>query len=258
MTMLNLNADLGESFGAYRIGNDHQLLPLINSANIASGFHAGDPWVMHETLELAKKNGVSVGVHPSFPDLQGFGRRRMQIEPRELEAIILYQIGALDGVARAHGVKVTHTKPHGALGNMACEDRDLAMAIARAVKAYDAEMILLAPVFSELAAAGEHYGLPVALEVFADRAYTDAGMLVSRKEPDAVHHTSAACVNQVERMLDSGGVVCRSGKILPCSFHSICVHGDNEESVATAAQIRTMLESRGCQLLTLPEMKSQF
>lgn len=255
---INLNADMGEGFGAYRIGNDNQLLKIVASANVASGFHAGDPWVMTETLAMAKAEGVSVGAHPSFPDLQGFGRRVMHIEPGELRAITLYQIGALDGIARACGLRVTHTKPHGALNNMACEDAVIARAIAEAVSAYDPEMILLAPVFSELAKAGQEVGIPVALEVFADRAYTDTGHLLSRRHAGAVLHNPEACVANVSRMIEMGGVVSIDGKFLPTPFHSICVHGDNALAVDNAAQVRGCLEELGCTLLTLPEMRGEL
>src|SRR6201996_2025548 len=151
---VNLNADLGESFGAWSMGADEQILPLIGSANLACGFHAGDPLVMRNTLRLARKNGVSVGAHPAYPDLQGFGRRRMTIAAEELEAIILYQIGALAGLARAEGTSVTHVKPHGALSNMACEKADIAETVARAIKAHQSDLILLAPALSPLADAG--------------------------------------------------------------------------------------------------------
>ena len=255
---INLNADMGEGFGAYRIGNDMQLLKVVTSANVASGFHAGDPWVMTETLAMAKAEGVSVGAHPSFPDLQGFGRRVMHIEPDELRAIVLYQLGALDGIARAAGLHVTHTKPHGALNNMACEDATIAETIAAAVYAYDPEMILLAPVFSKLAEAGRERGLPVALEVFADRAYTDAGHLLSRRHEGAVFHAPDDCVANVRRMIERGGVVSVNGVFLATPFHSICVHGDNALAADSAARVRRCLEELGCTVATLPEMRAEL
>jgi UPF0271 protein len=255
---INLNADMGEGFGAYRIGHDNLLLKVVTSANVASGFHAGDPWVMTETLAMAKAEGVSVGAHPSYPDLQGFGRRVMHIQPDELKAITLYQIGALDGIARAAGLHVTHTKPHGALNNMACENADIARAIAEAVRAYDPEMILLAPVFSELAKAGQEAGLPVALEVFADRAYTDAGHLLSRRQAGAVLHNPEDCVANVRRMVERGGVVSINDQFLPTPFHSVCVHGDNELAADNAAQVRRCLEELGCTVATLPGMRDQL
>lgn len=251
---INLNADMGEGFGTYRVGNDHLLFKVISSANIASGFHAGDPWVMTETLKLAQENGVSIGAHPSFPDLQGFGRRVMHILPRELKAMILYQIGALDGIARATGLKVTHTKPHGALNNMACEDPAVAQVVAEAIRDYDRDMILLAPALSELVKAGENVGLPVALEIFADRTYTDSGHLVPRSQPGSVLHNPQDCVKNVTRMIEQGGIVSINGICLPTQFHSICVHGDNQQAAASASQVKKTLEDLGCKILTLPAL----
>jgi UPF0271 protein len=250
---INLNADLGESFGAYSLGHDQELLRIVSSANVACGFHAGDPQVMAQTVELARAAGASLGAHPSFPDLQGFGRREMQIAQRELEAMIFYQIGALDGIARSRGSRVTHVKPHGALNNMACASAALAQVVAGAVRAYDPELILLAPALSELARAGERAGLPVALEIFADRAYTDSGELVPRSQPGAVLHDPADAVAHVTRMLERGGIVSINGKLLAAQFHSICVHGDNLQAVQAAGQIRSALEEMGHRLVPLPE-----
>ena len=188
MKRINLNADLGESFGAWTMGEDAALLQVICSANIACGFHAGDPLVMRQTVHTALAAGVSLGAHPAYPDLQGFGRRPMKLAAAELEAMILYQVGALAGIAAAEGGRLTHVKPHGALSNQACEDADLAWTVVRAVRAFDRDLILLAPVLSELYRAAEAAGLPVAGEIFADRAYTDTGMLVPRKQPGAVIH----------------------------------------------------------------------
>jgi 5-oxoprolinase (ATP-hydrolysing) subunit A len=255
---INLNADLGESFGVYRIGNDPLLLKVVSSANVACGFHASDPWIMTETLELARQQGVSIGAHPAFPDLQGFGRRVMHFLPRELRAMILYQVGALDGIAKAAGLKVSHTKPHGALNNMACEDAGVAQVIAEAVRDYDRDMILLAPALSELAKAGSAAGLPVALEIFADRAYTDTGHLVSRKLAGGVFHNPQDCVANVTRMIEQGGIVSINGNRLPTPFHSICVHGDNEHAVASAAQVRVRLEELGFTIATLPDMRESL
>ncbi|TWJ19350.1 LamB/YcsF family protein [Geobacter argillaceus] len=250
---INLNADLGESFGAYSIGHDRQLLQIVASANVACGFHGGDPMVMTQTVELARDAGVSLGAHPSFPDLQGFGRREMHIPPRELESMIVYQIGALDGIARANGSRVTHVKPHGALNNMACADAGMAEVVVRAVKACDPGMILLAPALSRLASAGEAAGLAVALEVFADRAYTDSGQLVPRSQPGAVLHDAADAVAHVIRMMEQRGIVTINGRVLATEFHSICVHGDNAHAVETAGLIRTGLETMGCGIVPLPE-----
>ena len=251
---INLNADLGESFGAYTMGNDAALLAIVGSANVACGFHGGDPLVMADTVRLAREHGVSLGAHPAFPDLQGFGRRPMKLAPRELAAVVIYQVGALMGMARAQGMAVTHVKPHGAMSNMACEDAAMATTIANAVKAIDPGLILLAPALSELAKAGRAAGLRVADEVFADRAYQDDGNLVPRSQPGAVLKDSAACLAQVLRMLDAGGIVSVSGRVLPTAFHSICVHGDNAHAVATAAAIREGLQAAGHRLRGLPEL----
>jgi UPF0271 protein len=249
---INLNADLGESFGAWRMGDDRALLAIVGSANVACGFHAGDPLVMTETVRMAREAGVSLGAHPSFPDLQGFGRREMQLSRRELAAVVTYQVGALIGIALAQGQQVTHVKPHGAMNNMACEDADMAATIAAAVKAVDAQLILMAPALSQLAAAGRAAGLRVADEVFADRAYTEDGNLVPRSVPGAVLHDSADCLAHVLRMLERGGIVTLAGRLLPCRFHSICVHGDSPHAVATAAAVRDGLLAAGHRLMPLP------
>ncbi len=253
MKTLNLNADLGESFGAWKMGSDAELLQVVGSANIACGFHAGDPLVMRRTVRQALDSGVSLGAHPSFPDLQGFGRRAMQVPAAELEAMLLYQIGALAGIARAEGGKLTHVKPHGALNNMACEDAALAATVARAVKAFDATLILLAPALSQLQRAGEAAGLGVGIEVFADRAYTDEGNLVPRSQPGAVLHSAEACVAHVMRFVEAGGIVCASGKVLKTPFHSICVHGDGPQAVSAAAALRDALGAVGIALVPLPQ-----
>lgn len=253
MNRLNLNADLGESFGAWKMGSDTELLQIVGSANIACGFHAGDPLVMRRTVRQALDAGVSIGAHPSFPDLQGFGRRAMQVPAAELEAMLIYQIGALSGIARAEGGVLTHVKPHGALNNMACEDAALAATVARAVKAFDATLILLAPALSQLQRAGEAAGLAVGIEVFADRAYTDEGNLVPRSKPGAVLHAAEDCVAHVLRFVEAGGIVCASGKILKTPFHSICVHGDGPQAVAAAAAIRDAMGVAGVALVPLPQ-----
>jgi len=251
---INLNADLGESFGAWTMGDDAALLRVVRSANIACGGHAGDPLGMRQTVRQALAQGVSLGAHPSFPDLQGFGRRRMDFSPAEVEALVLYQVGALAAMAQAEGGRLSHVKPHGALNNMACADAGLADAIARAVRALDPGLILLAPALSELAAAGQRAGLPVALEIFADRAYLDDGQLVPRSRPDAMVHGAAASLAHVLRMLDAGALVCASGHRLPTAVHSICVHGDGPEAVASARAVRDGLQAAGWQVLPLSEM----
>lgn len=254
MTPINLNADLGESFGAWTMGSDAELLQVIGSANIACGFHAGDPVVMRETVRLAIANGVSLGAHPAFPDLQGFGRRVMQLSPKELEATILYQVGALQAMAVAEGGRLTHVKPHGALNNMACADGAMAATVARAIKALDRDLILLAPALSALERAGEAAGLRVAREVFADRSYQADGQLTPRSQPGSVLHDAADCVRHVQRMLETGGIVTADGQHLPTPIHSICVHGDGPGAVAAAQAIRRALEAAGHRLAGLPEL----
>lgn len=250
---INLNADLGESFGAWTMGRDEDMLQLVDSANVACGFHAGDPLVMRKTVATAKRHGVSIGAHPSFPDLQGFGRRRIDMAPADVEAMVVYQIGALQGIAAAEGHRVSHVKPHGALNNLACENLDLARCIARAVRAAGVE-ILLAPALSALVTAAREAGLQVVEEIFADRQYTDDGHLVPRSLPQAMVHGAEASVRHVMRILDGGALVSIHGKRLPCAAGSICVHGDNAEAVATAAAVRVALQAAGWRLSTLPDL----
>ena len=252
--LLNLNSDLGESFGAWEMAGDEPMLGIVNSANVACGYHAGDPLVMMRTLALAGKNGVSVGAHPGFPDLQGFGRRRMDIPAAELEAMLIYQIGALDACARAQGQRVTHVKPHGALSNIACADRKVADVVARAVHRLDPTLILLAPAASQMVLAGREQGLPVIEEIFADRAYLDDGNLVPRSQPGAMIHGAEASLAHVMRMVEEQALVSINGKRIPVEPQSICVHGDNAEAVATAQALREGLTRAGYRLATLPEL----
>ncbi|NMG45223.1 5-oxoprolinase subunit PxpA [Aromatoleum toluvorans] len=251
---INLNADLGESFGAWRMGDDAAMLEIVKSANVACGFHAGDPLVMRQTVATAKRCGVSLGAHPSFPDLQGFGRRRMDVPAVELEAMLIYQIGALAGIARAEGTAVTHVKPHGALNNMACTDAKLAATVARAVRAFDRDLILLAPALSQLVIAGREAGLRVVEEIFADRAYLDDGNLVPRSQPGAMVHGAEACLRHVLDMLEAGALISIHGKRLSVKAQSICVHGDDAEAVATARALRDGLRQAGYALVAIPEL----
>lgn len=244
---IDLNADIGEGYGPWQMGDDEGLLEVLSSANIACGFHAGDPLVMRRTLQLAKAAGTGIGAHVAFPDLQGFGRRPMMIPPAELEAIILYQLAALDGMARVEGLALRHVKPHGALSNMACADAALARTVANAIKTYNPALILLAPALSELYKAGEAAGLPVVAEIFADRAYLDDGNLVPRSRPDAMIHGAAASLAHVSAMLDEQALISVSGKRLPTPIGSICVHGDGPDAVATARHLRDELVRRGYQ-----------
>lgn len=252
---INLNADLGESFGAWTMGNDPALLEIVTSANVACGFHAGDPRIMRETVRMALAQGVSVGAHPSFPDLQGFGRRVMQMSVKDLEATVLYQVGALQAMAVAEGGRVTHVKPHGALSNVACADASVAEAIVRAVHSLDRDMILLAPAHSEMARAAEVAGLPVRYEVFADRAYQDDGQLMPRSRPGAVLHEAEACVQHVLGMLQAQGIVTATGQCLPTRIDSICVHGDGRQAVDSAKRVRAALEAAGYALTALDRLR---
>jgi UPF0271 protein len=245
---VNLNADLGESFGAWKMGSDQAMLSIVNSANIACGFHAGDPLVMRQTVRAAIAAGVEIGAHPSYPDLQGFGRRRMDIPADELEAILLYQIAALDGIARTEGARVVHVKVHGALNNMACDDPAIADVVAQAVRRYDETLVLLAPAQSCLSAAGYQAGLKVAEEIYADRAYTDKGQLVPRSQPGSMVHGAQASVAHVQSMLDANALISVTGKQIPTPISSICVHGDGPEAVETAAALRKALTARSCVL----------
>jgi UPF0271 protein len=238
---LNINADLGESFGAWRMGDDPALLPFVQSASIACGFHAGDPLTMRKTVAAALAAGVSLGAHPSYPDLQGFGRRSMRCSAEEVEAMVLYQIGALDAFAREKGARVSHVKPHGALSNDACRDAGLAVAIVRAIRAYDPSLILLAPALSRLAESGAAAGLPIAVEIYADRAYEDDATLTPRGHDGAVLHDAKQCLDHVAAMLAAGGILSRGGKILPTPIHSLCVHGDGPAAVATAQALNEKL-----------------
>ena len=251
---LNLNADLGESFGPWEMGSDAEMLGIVGSANVACGYHAGDPLVMSGTAALAAKHGVSIGAHPGYPDLQGFGRRRMDIPLPELEAMLIYQIGALEACARVHAMRVTHVKPHGALSNMACADRKIADAVARAVKRLDDSLILLAPAASQLVFAAEEHGLPVVEEIFADRAYLDDGNLVPRSQPGAMIHGAEASLAHVMRMIEAQALISINGRRIPVKPQSICVHGDGPEAVATARAIRDGLQAAGFDMVPIPQL----
>jgi len=256
-SLINLNADLGESFGAWTMGDDAALLQVVGSANIACGFHAGDPTIMRRTVRLALAQGVSLGAHPAYPDLQGFGRRAMQVSAEDLEALLLYQVGALQAMAHAEGGRVTHVKPHGALNNLACADAAVAASVVRAVQALDPSLALLAPAHSELVRAAQAAGLPVRIEVFADRAYQDDGQLLPRSRPGAVLHDAQACVAHVLRMLREQALVSVNGTRLPTPIDSICVHGDGPEAVATARAVRDALRAAGHTLAPLDQLRSR-
>ena len=254
MDVVDLNSDLGESFGAYVIGNDEEMFKIISSANIGCGFHGGDPLVMHKTLSLAKERGVGAGAHPSFNDLWGFGRRPIQGErPEDIEKSMIYQIGAIQGMAHTLGMRVSHFKTHGSLGNMAAVDADLAMACARAVKAIDPNMLFIVMPGNELEKAGEKLGLRCAREIFADRAYDDDANLVSRKVEGAVIHDPGVAVPRILQIVEEQAITSVTGKKLPVSFDTICVHGDNPAAVAMARQIRDGLENAGVAVRPMAE-----
>jgi UPF0271 protein len=242
---IDINSDLGESFGAYSIGHDAGLMHAITSANVAAGFHAGDPSVLRDTIRMAKENGVAVGAHPGFPDLVGFGRRELNVTPREAEDMVLYQVAAVVGVAAAEGVKVQHVKPHGALFNMAVRNAELSAAIARAVAAFDRNLILFGLPGSEILNAGRAAGLRVAAEVFADRAYEPDGSLASRRKAGSVIHDPDAVVARAVRMVKERTVVATDGSAVALEADTICVHGDTPGSDALAAKIRAGLEAAG-------------
>ena len=248
MRALDLNCDCGESFGAYKMGDDEAMLDIVTSANVACGFHGGDPEVMAATFRAAKEKGVAVGAHPSFPDLLGFGRRIMSFTPSEIERLVAYQIGAAQALAIYAGHKITHVKPHGALSNMAMKDEDMARAICRAAKAVDADLFFLAIPGTMLERASEAQGLRVVREIFADRAYMDDGCLAPRSMGGAVIHDAAEAAKRTLAMVEEGAVFSLSGKHIPVAIDSICVHGDTPGAVAMAAAVRKSLETAGVTL----------
>jgi len=251
--MIDLNADLGEGFGAYTIGADARLIPCISSANIACGWHAGDPTVMERTVMLAKENGTAVGAHPGFPDLLGFGRRNMTISPDEARCYVKYQIGALLAFAKGEGVPLQHVKPHGALYNMAYRDGTLAQAVCEGIAQVDRELIVLAPSGSCLLKAAEQLGLPTAGEVFADRAYNDDGALVPRGMPGAMIRDPEQAVQRVVQMAEQGTVESINGRQIPVAAQSVCIHGDSPGALDLAQKIRSALQEHGIRIAALRE-----
>jgi UPF0271 protein len=245
---LDLNADLGESFGPWRMGQDEALLELVTSANIACGFHAGDPDTMAATVRRAAERGIALGAHPGLPDRQGFGRRAMAVGPQEVYNLVLYQIGALAGFVRAEGARLSHVKPHGALYNQAAAEAALAEAVVAAVRAFDAGLILVGPDGSRLVQAGQAAGLPVAREGFADRRYEADGSLTPRSRSDALIRDPDEALAQVLRMAERGEVVARDGTIVSLRVDTVCLHGDNPEAVAFARRLRAELTARGARL----------
>lgn len=240
---IDLNCDLGESFGVWPMGDDAAMIELATSVNIACGFHAGDADTMRKTVDLARTHGVSIGAHPGYRDLHGFGRRPIAgLTSREIENLVAYQIGALQAIATMAGHRVTHVKAHGALSNVASEDDATARAIAAAIKAVDPGFVFLVPANSRLVAAGEAVGLPLAHEVFADRAYEDDGSLVSRRKPGAVLHDADDIARRVVKMLQSGEVVSITGRTIRMRMDTVCVHGDTPDAVNIARALRKALK----------------
>lgn len=245
MLRVDLNCDLGESFGRYKLGLDEEVIGYVSSANVACGFHASDPTVMARTVRLCKEAGAAVGAHPGFPDLQGFGRRNMQVPPEELGDMVLYQVAALAGFCRAEGVKLAHVKPHGAMYNMAVKDAAMAEAICAAVQKIDPRLAILAPGGSELAKAAQKYNLPFICEVFADRAYQADGTLVPRSQPGAVIEDEQTAIERVIRMVTAGEVLTIDGQVIKVAADSVCVHGDGAKALAFVKNIRAALQAAG-------------
>lgn len=249
---VDFNCDMGESFGMYKMGFDEEVIKYITSANIACGFHAGDPMWMRHTVRLAEEHGVAVGAHPSFPDLGGFGRRNMSASPEEVWNDLTYQMGALQAFTSAK--KLTHVKPHGAMYNMAVNDEALARAICRAVLDFDADMVLVALAGSRWVKIAADMGLRVAEEVFADRALNADGTLVPRSQPGAVVHDTDRVVAQSLRMVTEGKATAISGEDVDVSPHSLCLHGDTPGAVEMARALRTGLEAAGVQILPVAQL----
>ena len=251
---ININADIGESFGQYAIGQDEALMPLIGSANVACGAHAGDPTIMVRTVHAAVANGVSIGAHPGFNDIWGFGRRQIRMRPADLEYLVTYQIGALQALARGQGATVTHVKPHGALNNMAHVEEDYAMAIGRGIKAADPSLIYVANVGSAMARAGERLGLQVAGESYVDRVYDDDGRMASRERADAVIRDPQQAADQVLRFIEEKAIVSTSGRRIPGTIHTFCVHGDEPTAVPVMRAVRAALDAAGIAVVPLPAL----
>jgi UPF0271 protein len=253
---IDLNCDLGESFGVWPMGNDAAMIELATSVNIACGFHAGDADTMKKTVDLAKTHGVSIGAHPGYRDLHGFGRRPIAgLTSREIENLVAYQIGALQAIATMAGHRVTHVKAHGALSNVACEDDTTARAIASAIKAVDSDLVFVVLANSRLVTAGEAVGLPMVHEVFSDRAYEDDGSLVSRRKPGAVLHNADDIARRVVRMLQSGEVISITGKTIKMRMDTVCIHGDTPGAVNIARALRKALKDNGIAVAPFRAMK---
>lgn len=255
MISVDLNSDLGESFGAYRIGDDKAMLELVSSANVACGFHAGDPIVMHQTATDALNKGIDLGAHPGFNDVWGFGRRKIFGDSAaDIEKMLIYQIAALQGIAQAVGHRVTHVKVHGSLATIAFEDRSLSEALVRAMRAVDRELVLVSTPHNETERAARRGDIRVACEVFADRLYGDNGLTLPRSEPGAVIHDPALAAARAMRMVEEQAIETISGKKIAMPVHTICVHGDNPQGVAIARALRQTLENAGVAIRPISQL----
>lgn len=239
---IDINCDLGESYGHFKVGQDSKIMPHITSANVACGFHAGDPVTMAQTVKLAKKFGVAVGAHPGYPDLMGFGRREMKLNPEDLKSYIVYQVGALQAFAKSLGTGLQHVKPHGALYDIATRDKNISTAIAEAVLSIDSKLVLLGPPHSAIAKTASRMGLRVALEAFADRAYNPDGTLVSRSQRGSVLEEPKLVAERAKKMIEDGTVAAINGETVQLGeLHTICVHGDTPNAVEMARTLKASL-----------------
>ncbi len=252
---ININCDLGESSKLHSTENDPLLLSIVNSANIACGYHAGDEATMEKTIEISKKNNVSIGAHPSFNDPENFGRKRLDLPAKEIKKLIIDQIAILTSIANDKEIKVTHVKPHGALNNMACENYDLAKVISESIIEANKDLIFLVPTGSQMEKAGKKLNLKVAAEIFADRNYEDDGNLISRKKDNALITDPEVAKKHVIKMVETQALNCYSGKQIPCDIDSICVHGDGKSAVSTAKEIKEGLIKSGISLKPLNKLK---
>ena len=252
---ININCDLGEKSKHHSNKHDPELLKIVNSANVACGYHAGDEKTMNQVIEISKKNDVSIGAHPSFNDPENFGRERMNLSSSEIEKLIINQFEILQKIAEKHGENVTHIKPHGALNNMACEDIELATTLAKTIKGINKDLIYLVPTGSKMQEAAKKLDMKFACEIFADRNYEDDGNLVSRKKSHALITDPEQAKKHVLKMVKTQSLNCHSGKQIPCEIDSVCIHGDNLSSLATAKSIKENLAENGLELKTLNNMK---
>ena len=252
---ININCDLGEKSKLHSNIHDPDLLEIVNSANIACGYHAGDDQSMNQVVKISKQNGVSIGAHPSFNDPENFGRKRMNLSSNEIRKIIMDQYGILQTIASNHGENVTHIKPHGALNNMACEDIDLATTIAKSIKEISKDLIYLVPTGSKMEEAAKKLDMKIACEIFADRNYEDDGNLVSRSKPNALITNPEKAKSHVLQMVEKQALNCLSGKKIPCKIDSVCIHGDNISSLETAKSIKKNLIENNMVLVPLNKMK---